>query len=365
MPVDPVWLAGVRSAYPPDHPSRSMEPATPRPDSIPPAAPVLHDAWGRSPIPLDGSLERNEFPPFLVAVLTLVLALVLFQVVIAPIATVALLALEGVALSQLLEALPTVMEEHAQALITANTIGQFLGIALPAWLITRLHTRRPRPFLRLRAPDGVLLVVSVFGLFALMPVVQWFGVINEWLPLPDAIREFDQTQMDLVEQVLGGDLGIVFSLATLAVTPALCEELLFRGYVQRQFERSLGIVGGIVASGVVFGLYHIRLTQLLPLALLGIYLAYLAWRTGSLWIPIVVHFANNAFAVGLGAWAKRQPDLDLEAIEQLDMPWYAVALGAVFFVVCLVVLQHRARALLADKAAAPPTYADSVSTSAT
>ena len=342
-----------------------MEPTTPSHHNLPLEVPVLYDAWGPSSIPLNGTLERNEFPPFLVALLTLVLALVLFQVLIAPVATVALLMLEGVALNRLLDALPTVMEEHAQALITANTIGQFLGIALPAWVITRMHTNRPGPFLRLRAPDGVLLGVSVFGLVALMPVVQWFGVINEWLPLPEAIREFDQTQMDLVEQVLSGDLGFIFSLATLAVTPALCEELLFRGYVQRQFERSLGIVGGIVASGFVFGLYHIRLTQLLPLALLGIYLAYLAWRTGSLWIPIVVHFANNAFAVGLGAWAERQPDLDLKAIEQFDMPWYAVVLGAVFFVLSLVTLQRRARALINEKAASQPAFVNPPPTSAT
>lgn len=317
-----------------------------------PEPPRLLDPWDRhGPIPLDGWLERQQFAPLVTAFLALILALVLFQVLITPVVTIALLAFNGVPLNELLNNLERVLEEQARVIITANTVGQILGIALPALLLARWHSSRGAAFLRLRSPDVPLLVMAVFGLFFLMPVVQWFGTVNEWLPLPEAIREFDQQQMDLVEKVLASDFGVLFSLAMLAITPAVCEELLFRGYAQRQFERGLGAIGGIVASGVLFGLYHVRLTQLLPLALLGVYLAYLAWRTGSLWIPIVVHFANNAFAVALGAYASSQPDLDLEAIEQIEMPWYVVLIGFTLFAFTFVAMQRRARALLAPHAA--------------
>ena len=309
-----------------DAPPFDLEPSAPPEAGL--DRTTLIDPWGRpSPIPLNGTLERQQFPPLLTAVLALLLALVLFQLLVTPVVMVALLAARGVALDEALSNIPAFMEEQAPVLITANTIGQLLAIALPAYLLTRLHSARPGAFLRLRMPDVPLLVLSLFGLFALMPVVQWLGMVNEWLPLPEAIREFDRQQMNLVERVLEGDLGITLSLVALAVTPAFCEELLFRGYVQRQAERGLGAAGGILLSGFVFGIYHIRLTQLLPLAALGLYLAYLAWRTGSLWIPIAVHFANNAFAVALGLWASSQPEMDLHDIEQMDVPWYLVLGG--------------------------------------
>lgn len=318
-----------------------------------PTKAYLTDAWAQGgQVPLDGWLERHQFGPVLMAFLALILALILFQVVLAPIATLLLLVMQGVPLGSVLSDLERIIEQHAQALITANTIGQILGIAVPALVLAWLHTSRPDAFLRLRPPNFVLLGLGVVGLVFLLPIVQWLGTINEWLPLPEFIRAFDESQMELVARVLGSDLGVWFSLVMLAVTPALCEEVLFRGYVQRQLERGMGILAGILLSGFVFGLYHLRLTQLLPLSALGIYMAYLAWRTGSLWVPIVVHFANNAFAVALAAWVRARPDLDIDAIEQLEVPWYFIVVGALFFGLTLVSLQRHARQV---EPALPPT----------
>ena len=119
--------------------------------------------------------------------------------------------------------------------------------------------------------------------------------------------------------------------------------------MQRQAERRLGVLWGIVFSGVVFGFYHLSLLQALPLSVLGIYLAYLAWRTGSLWIPIAAHFTNNALAVALGAYAAARPDVDLSDVETMHIPWYWVVLGLAVFVGVVVALrrlaeQHLARA---------------------
>jgi membrane protease YdiL (CAAX protease family) len=99
----------------------------------------------------------------------------------------------------------------------------------------------------------------------------------------------------------------------LALTPAICEEILFRGYIQRQAERSLGAWGGILFSGIIFGFYHLRLTQAIPLSLLGIYMAWLTWQTRSLWPAILVHFINNTFAAVLGKIAAGN-----EALAEMD-----------------------------------------------
>ncbi|PSQ67646.1 MAG: hypothetical protein BRD32_00015 [Bacteroidetes bacterium QH_2_64_74] len=149
------------------------------------------------------------------------------------------------------------------------------------------------------------------------------------LPLPESARLVEQSQLELIRRVLESDLGLVFNVVMLALVPGVCEELLFRGYAQRQFERAAGPAGGIILAGGLFGLYHLRPSQLLPLIMLGLYMAYLAWRTGSLLPAMAVHVAHNGFAVLAARYVETSPRYDLEAIEQASMPWYAVLLGFV------------------------------------
>lgn len=305
----------------------------------------LTDPWERYvAIPLNGVLERNQFPPLLTAFLALILGFLAYQVV-GTIAIVVLLVLNNVGLEQMLQDLPALFEEQASTLISANSIGLILGMGVLAFLLTRLHTDEVVAFLRLRKPDVGMVVLAVLGLFALMPAVQWAGTVNQDIPLPEALRAFEESQMALIEKVLLGDLGVVFGISMLALTPAICEELFFRGYIQRHFERSLGAWSGILVTGVVFGLYHLRLTQVLPLSLLGIFLAYLAWRTGSLWVPIIVHFANNAFAVATAEFVKNRSDLNFTDIEKMNIPWYIVIIGSVVFALLVYVIERWAQVL--------------------
>ncbi len=307
-----------------------------------PAAATLPDLWEPAPpILLDGYLERERYRPGLMAFLTLILVIILFHVVVGPIAMVSLLMLNGVSLADLQGSLATIIADNARILLIANTIGQFLALALPTYLLLRLHTSRPAAFVRLRPPSSAMMALGVAGLVGLTPVVWWLGTVNEMIPLPDWIEQLEQSQVDLIEQVLVQDLGVVFSLFVMALTPAFCEELLFRGYVQRQLERQFGVSSAIVVVGLLFGLFHFRFSQLIPLAVIGMYLAYLTWRTGSLWPAILVHFINNAFALMLGMYVSRQPDMDLESIETMEVPVYVTLLGAAFFAGILYLVHQR------------------------
>lgn len=320
-----------------------------------PAHATLPDPWERgAPIPLDGLLERHRFGPLLTAFFALLIGLVSYML-IGNVAIIVLLVVAGVGLEEMLADLPGIMEEQTAVMLSANSIGLVLGLGVVAFLLTRLHTRRVGAFLRLRKPDAPLMILAVVGLVALTPVVQWAGSINQMLPLPEFLQTLEEVQIALIEKVLAGDLSIIFSLTMMAVTPAFCEEFFFRGYVQRHFERGLGVMWGIVITGIVFGFFHLRLTQVLPLSLLGIYLAYLTWRTGSLWVPIVVHFANNALALAMAEFVKSRPDLDLADLEQVQVPWYLVVVGVIFFAGVVYVMRQRAEGLVAQASTVAPT----------
>lgn len=312
---------------------------------------VLPDPWEPgSGVPLDGGLERHRFSPVLMAGASLLLIFFLFQVVVAPLVLVVLMVLAGVDFSGGVDLILTTLTERPVLLMVANTVGQILGIALPAWLLARLHSSRPAALLRLRPPDRRLLGLAVFGFVALVPWVQWLARVSEALPWPESVRAFEQPQIDLIEKLLEQNLGFLPTLFMLAITPAFCEELFFRGYFQRQVERAWGAAGGVLVAGVLFGLFHLRPTQTLPLAVLGVYLAYLTWRTGSLWPAMVVHFANNGLAVVLGAYVQARPDLNVEDLEHLAVPWYVLVPVLVFFLLGLYAMDKTARGLLREKA---------------
>ncbi len=313
-------------------------------NTIPPSS-SLDDPWRSGTIPLGGLLERSGFQPWLTAILALVIAFVLFQFVVAPIATVVLLFATGTRLEELLDPafLTALVGEKAELLLVANTIGQVLALAIPALILASLHSTSLLPFLRVRSVSPGLLVLSVVGLVGLFPVIQWLAEINAALPIPDFIREFERMMVEPIERLLSREGALGFNILMIALTPAICEELLFRGYVQRQAERSMGVIWGIVFTGVVFGFYHLQLTKVIPLAALGLFVAYITWRTGSLIPAIVVHFANNASAVIIGTYAATHPEMSLQDVENIDIPWYLTLAGIAFFAGAVYSMNRLAR----------------------
>lgn len=272
--------------------------------------------------------------------LGLVGAFLLFQ----GISTVVLLvvALSGsTSLDSLLspDGLPTFLAENAGMVIWANTIGQVFGLLVPGLILTRLHTRQLRGFLRFEQVDWRTLILAVVGLAGLIPLVHFSASLTDSLPWPQWIRDLEEGQMQLIEQILTQDFSLLFAISMLALTPAICEEVLFRGFIQRQAERSLGIWGGILFSGIIFGLYHLRLTQAIPLSMLGVFMAWLTWRTRSIWPAILVHFLNNGMAAVLGKMTGDEAsEVDLEAF---DFPWWALILAVVVFVTSVSGLQRK------------------------
>lgn len=332
-----------------------MEPITPpetmpAPEPAPPVYPVLYDTMPRPvAVPLDGWLERQRFHPLLTMLFVLVMSFMVFQGLAALVAVV-LIVMEG-GVPEVVTA--DLLTENPRALLIGNTVGQFVGMGFLVWFWTRLHTRAKAGFLRVRKTDWGLVGLGVLGLVVLMPVVQWLGGLNELIPLPEGLRALEEAQMALIEQILGGDTGFFFNLFVLALTPALCEELLFRGYVQRQLERLGGPITALVLTGLFFGLYHLRLSQVIPLSVLGIYMGYLVWRTGSLWPAVVVHFFNNAFAIVATRFVASTPELGLEAVESIEVPWYIVLPCIAGFWGVLRLMQHRAQTV---QAAATPQH---------
>jgi membrane protease YdiL (CAAX protease family) len=290
---------------------------------------------------LDGPLERARFAPGLTLVAGLIVAFLAFQGT-SLVALILLVVTSGQADSLAALAPEELIATYASEFLVANTVGQVLGLLLLGFVFTRLHTRSAGAFLRVRGADPGLVGLSLVGLAALIPIVQWLGALMDGLPWPDFVRAFDDLQLEIIEQVLASDIGLWTTLATMALTPAICEEVFFRGYIQRQAERATrSWLRAVVLTGILFGLYHLRDTQAVPLSLLGIYLCYVVWRSDSLLPGVLVHLANNGIAVAVGAWIASQSDVTVADIENMQVPAYILVASVLIFSVTVRAMHRR------------------------
>ena len=92
--------------------------------------------------------------------------------------------------------------------------------------------------------------------------------------------------------------GFLLPLAFLiGATPGICEELLFRGYVQSRLTTRLGGFGGILITSVFFAAFHMDLVHSTAVFALGVWLGWLCWQSGSIFPAMLAHFFNNAISV--------------------------------------------------------------------
>lgn len=323
-------------------------PPTPSPDAVAIRDP---EPWAK-PARLDGVLERQRFHPLLMAAVTFFTGFLVYQI-IGTVVTV-LIALSATEGALDVAGVMAALQQNAAALFGGNALGQFAGFFAFVWFVTWLHTRDTKAYLRVRRADWGQLGLGAAGWFAIVPLVSWLGEVNDRLPMPESWRAWDQQQAEMIEQVLGADLALWYVLLVVAVTPAICEEVMFRGYLQRQVERSLGVVASIVLVGLLFGAFHLRPTQFLPLATLGVYLGFSVWVTGSLWTGVLIHFLNNGLAAVASDYAAR--NLDAISLDSLEAPWYLAVLGTVVVAAVIAAQLRRRRSLLGAPLSPQPLH---------
>ena len=108
-------------------------------------------------------------------------------------------------------------------------------------------------------------------------------------------EEFSSTNSGLTDVLMGQ--GKLVTYMIVAFAPAICEEMLFRGFVFSGFKNSYKKWTAIIISAIIFGVFHTSLIRLIPTAILGGVFAYLVYSTGSLFSSMICHCFNNGIYV--------------------------------------------------------------------
>ncbi len=171
---------------------------------------------------------------------------------------------------------------------------------------------------------GVNIVLGALLLLTSMPLVQYLFYLNKKLPLPEWARAIEESTMGMIKHLVLTDSSIelFFNIFVIAVIPAIGEEMVFRGVIQKKLEQWFqNSHGAIWLAAAIFSGFHLQLEGFFPRLFLGAILGYLFYWSKSLWIPICIHFLHNALQILVMQLVMKDPVNmpDLEDMEQIPL----------------------------------------------
>ncbi|CAG5085602.1 CPBP family intramembrane glutamic endopeptidase [Parvicella tangerina] len=208
-----------------------------------------------------------------------------------------------------------------------NLVIHLIAFILPAVVINKLFNFEPKEAVLFKRPHvSVWIIVPVLFVFLtstneLLTNLNGqidFSFISE--SLQEKLKYQQAMQMKTTYAFVGGTVKSYFiNLILIALIPAISEELIFRGVLQNLIGKATqNIWIGILVSALLFALMHRQPFHFLPIFFLGVLYGSIAAYTGSLWITMLLHFANNALLITLYFFARTYetsiPELSTMAI---------------------------------------------------
>ena len=189
--------------------------------------------------------------------------------------------------------------------------GQMLFILLPTLILAKFIYEDVSTIIRFKLPRLNELGIFFLGFLIILPLLQNLAYVQSYLiekyallnPFVKQMKEF----FDSLDKFVGDSYNSLFSVKSpidiiliilaISVTPAVCEEVFFRGFIQKSFELKWKPFWSILVSSLVFALYHFSPYGLIPLLILSSFLGYAAYKSDSIFVPASIHFANNFFMI--------------------------------------------------------------------
>jgi len=249
--------------------------------------------------------EGVKYSPLGFAIVSLVLIFILYQIIGG---AISLLILGG-----------TISGNNLALARTITMVAQFLLLLIPTLWLAKYQHSTINNALKWRIPKASEIILSILGMAALLQVAEGYIYFQDKIPIPESIAPFVEMAKKIIEKtykvlVEAHSLPeLFFVIAVAALTPAICEEILFRGLVQKNLTLASNGVRGFLITGIIFGLYHFNPFLAVPLIALGIYFSFLQYRSQTLLIPILAHFVNNTLSV-IAAYVYGYDNSDMPSI---------------------------------------------------
>lgn len=190
-------------------------------------------------------------------------------------------------------------------------------------------------------PNRQSFLLSLVFFMVAFPFVNYIAEWNASVEIPtflgDWMRGKESQAGKLTELFLDmPNAGLmIFNLLMIAVLPAVGEELIFRGIIQRGLTKQFGNPHlAIWIAAALFSAIHLQFFGFVPRLLMGVAMGYLLFWSGNLWYPIIAHFTNNALSVILAYGIQHgsvEADIESVGLENATMASFSL-------VFCLMLL---------------------------
>ena len=229
-----------------------------------------------------------------------------------------------------------------------QTVGLlFIAVALPAIVFAIATTRQQMKTLRLQMPrPWTILLAGLMAIF-LHPI---FACLTECVMWLYPMKGLAIPAEAMLSQIIDGAPSIWALLLVLAVAPAICEELAFRGFILTGLRSTVGTLPAVLIASLFFGLAHSILQQSIVTFFVGIVLGFWAIRTESILPCIVFHSIHNSLTmlfvkidpghVAASSWLQKIVLVQDGRVIGYQ-PLASVLCGLVAFILALILWRHR------------------------
>ncbi len=186
-----------------------------------------------------------------------------------------------------------------------QTLGFFV---LPGFFLYWIFSSPEKEYFNVSAPrDYKIIIWTIVAFTASMPFFAWVADLNTNVRLPDCFSELETTfrtteenYSAIAKRLTSSDnLGqLFFNLFMISILPAVGEEFIFRGVIQKIAGELLkNVHWAIIVTAILFSTFHGQFFGLLPRFLLGLFFGYLMVWSRNIWIPVIGHFVFNTISV--------------------------------------------------------------------
>jgi membrane protease YdiL (CAAX protease family) len=241
--------------------------------------------------------------------------------------------------------------EYTSMTQMANAFASIIGFGLPVLVVAYFTPGNMGPNLGFRpiTTEKQVLIVVLLAFTGLI-LSGALGDLTDKLTFSSSVRnwatnlesQYKKALMAMTQMRTIWDL--LFAILTIAVVPAVVEELYFRASLQKIITDWSGKpYVAIVVTAILFSAFHFSYFGFLSRMSLGIVLGLIYYLTKTIWLPILMHFINNAIGVSALYMVRNNPK-QIDKVLDSNLAYYWVLLG----IVVLMILFKQLKATMPD-----------------
>lgn len=230
--------------------------------------------------------------------------------------------------------------QNINHLLVLQAVTQLIVFVVPPVLLAVVYKHNAKELfcLDFGVKHWLQALIAIVILVLTVPMIDWLTQWNDgwhfggaFAAVEEALRSAGEAALELTAKLVAADnVGqLLANLVVIALVPAVCEELFFRGTLQQLMRKWVGNPHvAVIVTAVVFSLAHGEVFAFVPRFVLGALLGYLFYYSGSILVNIVAHFVNNATVV-VAYYLSTQGVLGFSPDEPLNVMWQWTALFTV------------------------------------